>query len=129
MKKAIKINVEKKTIEEIEISDGINSISKEIGNHCQYFCCPFIFDNMDSIYADDEALLRIDDIQGGFKMENWAYPIIGNAIVLGTDDEGDSINYKSDINEFRSKIIFVDEKESKEWGIKVMSEKPKIFTF
>jgi hypothetical protein len=129
MKKAIKINVENKTIEEIEISDGINSISKEIGNNCQYFCCPFIFDNMDSIYADDEALLRIDDIKGGFKMENWAYPLVGNAIILGTDDEGDSINYKSDINEFRKKLIFVDAEESKNWAHKVMSGEPKIFTF
>jgi hypothetical protein len=129
MKKAIKINVENKTIESIEISDGIESISKEIGNNCEYFCCPYTFENNDTIYADDESLLRMNDIKGGFKMENWVYPIVGNAIILGTDDEGDSIDYKSDINEIIAKIIFVDKKESKEWAKKVMSGETKIYTF
>ena len=122
MKKAIKINVELKTITEIIIDDNIESISNEIGNNCRYFCCPYDFPNNDAIYSDDDILMRIKDIKGGFKMaDNWNYPIVNNAIILGTDDEGDSVNYKSKIEDIKSKIIYVDKDTCIAWANKVMS--------
>jgi hypothetical protein len=122
MKKALKINVEAKTITEILIDDSISSIVKEIGNNCNYFCCPYEFANADTIYADDESLLRRDDIRGGFMItDTWVYPIVGNAIILGTDEEGDSIDCKTKITDLEN-IIFVGEKECKLWSDKVMQD-------
>jgi hypothetical protein len=62
-------------------------------------------------------------------MENWKYPLVGNAIILGTDDEGDSIDAKSTIEEIQSKIIFYDEQVAENWKQKALNTPPKIITF
>lgn len=103
--KAIKIDVLKQDVEYVELSKDYKDISKEIG--CDYFCCPVTFENQDTIYCDDEALLNPDNIQGGFIFSGWNYPLINNAIILGTDEEGASINCKSTIEDIKSKIHFV----------------------
>lgn len=126
MNKAIKINVETKTIEAIMLPKHFGEISKAIGNGCTLFCCPIVFDNDDTIYADDESLLRYDDIKGGFTMEGWKYPIVGNAIVLGTDAEGDSVDVKSDVDDLSSRIVFIDETMAKDYANEVMSKPPTI---
>ena len=95
MKRAIKINVETKTIETIILGDDYKEIYPAIGNGCSCFAIPVEFPNGDSMYVDDESLLRPDDIVGGFIMEGWRVPIIGNAILLGCDEEGESISCKS----------------------------------
>ena len=112
MKKALKINVETKTIESIEIGDW-TEIAPAIGNGCQLFCVPVEFENRDAIYSDDESLLRYDDIKGGFIMENWVHPLVGNAIVIGTDEEGESDDVKTTIEELKKQIVFVDERGAK----------------
>jgi len=128
MKKAIRINVEKRILEDIEISSELSSITDAIGNNCSLFCCPVDFDNGDTIYADDESLLRYDDIKGGFIMPDFRVPLVGNAIVLGTDEEGDSIDVKTDINELAEKIIFISEEMAKEYSIKAMNTPPVIIS-
>jgi len=136
--KALFIDVVNKTIKTIELDKHFESISKAIGNGCQYFCCPYSFYNDDSLYADDESLLRIDSIKGGFKLvrdygENKEVGnyilIVGNAIVLGTDSEGDSVDVKFTPEEIAEKIIFIDETMAKEYAKKVMETKPRFFSF
>jgi hypothetical protein len=127
--KALFINVETKTIETIFLSNEFQSISKAIGNGCQYFCCPYSFSNDDSIYADDEALLRMGDIKGGFVFEGLKTPIVGNAVILGTDSEGDSVDAKSNPDELLEQIVFIDETMAKDYATKVMNSKPIIFGF
>lgn len=122
MKKALKINVEAKTITQIKIDGSIESIVKEIGNNCEFFCCPYEFPNADTIYADDESLTRIKDIRGGFMLnENWVYPIVGNAIILGTDENGDDLDCKTTPKDLMD-IVFVNEDECKAWAEQVMNE-------
>jgi hypothetical protein len=129
MKKALKINVEAKTITEILIEDSIDAITKEIGNGCQYFCCPYEFPNADCIYADDESLLRGNDIRGGFMLsDTWVYPIVGNAIILGTDSEGDSIDCKTKPSDLEG-IVFVNENDCKLWAEKVLRDGIMVSTF
>jgi len=127
MKKAIKIDVENKTITEVLIDNGIDAIYKEIGNGCTIFCCPYEFPNNDAIYSDDDILMRIDDIKGGFMFKEWHYPLINNAIILGTDEEGDSVDCKTSINDL-SKLIFLDEISCKDYATNVMSKTPFILT-
>jgi len=120
MKKAIKIDVEKQTLEYITIEDGLNPIYDAIGNECSCFCCPVSFDNEDTIYADDEILLDTDKIKGGFIMEDWQVPLCGNAIILGTDMEGDSVDVKSDIELLKKQIHFISEFKAKSYANLVM---------
>lgn len=124
--KALLIDVSTKTITEIELDSHFESISKAIGNGCEYFCCPYSFSNEDSMYADDESLLRVDSIKGGFVLDGYGGTIVGNAIILGTDDEGDSVDVKSTCDEISERIIFVDEYMAKHYARQVMSIPPTI---
>ena len=108
MKKALKIDVELKKVYEIELGDDYKEIYEAIGNGCSLFCVPFSFDNRDSIFADDEILLRENDIKGAFMMPDWSYPIYNNAIILGTDEEGNSVDYKSTLEEITKNVFFVN---------------------
>ena len=127
--KALLIDVSTKKITEIELDSHFESISKAIGNGCQYFCCPYSFSNEDSIYADDESLLRVDSIKGGFVLEGYSGTIVGNAIILGTDDEGDSVDVKHTCDEISERIIFIDENMAKEYARVVMIKPPTIKFF
>jgi hypothetical protein len=127
MKKALKINVENQTITEVFIGNEIDCISNEIGNGCKYFCCPYEFPNNDAIYSDDDILLRNDDIKGGFMFRDWHYPIVNNAIILGTDEEGDSIDCKTSIEDLHN-IIFLDEISCKDYSTNILSKTPYVLT-
>ena len=102
---AIKIDVLKKEIYEIEISEGLRPIYKAIGNGCSLFCCPLMLPNLDTFYLDDEALCHGPAyIIGGFSVIG--YTFVNNAIILGTDEEGGSVDVKSTIEEIRKIISF-----------------------
>lgn len=118
MRKAIKIDSENRTIEEIEIGDSFRDLYPAIGNNCTTFAVPVHFDNNDSLFCDDEALLRPDEIKGGFIMDGWSYPIVGNAIILGTNEEGESTDYASSIDDLQSKILFLNTELLKEYAEK-----------
>ena len=127
--RALKINVETKTITEVVLSEDFRDISREIGNGCEYFCIPYSFANDDSLYADDESLLRRNDIKGGFMLsDDWSYPIVGNAIILGTDDEGNSIDCKTNVDDFKD-IIWVSKEASIDWAETALLNKPMIWGF
>ena len=111
--KAIKIDVTNQTISQITIGKDYKEIYTQIGNNCDLFCCPFEFENGDCLYADDEALLK--EVEGCFAFPNWNYPIVGNAIILGTDydNDGESTDAKSEISQLQETII---------WGNKAVAE-------
>ena len=129
MKKAIKINCETKTIEYITLGDDYKEIYGAIGNGCDTFCIPVNFQNNDGMYADDESLLREDSIKGGFIFDDWHSPIVGNAIILGCNDEGESINCKTKIEDIQSQITFIESNVCKMWAKKVMSSPRTIINF
>ena len=99
--RAIKINVEKQIFEEIEIKDW-TEIAPAIGNQCGTFSCPVMLENGDTMYCDDEGLW-VEQF-GGVIMKDWAYPVLGNIILLNQDEEGESQPAVSTIEELKSKI-------------------------
>ena len=113
MTQVIVINSEKQTIEFAEISN-YKDIYPLIGNDCDTFCCPVSFDNADTLYADDEALYHPYD--GGIIMPDWDYPLIGNFVIVGTDEDGDNADVQSTIDEIRSKVRFLSKSEVASWG-------------
>ena len=124
--RAIKIDVVKKQVYEIEISKGLNPIYESIG--CDIFCCPVTWDNQDTIYADDEALLK-EDVEGCFSFPDFNYPIVGNAIILGSDDEGESVDAKTKVSELMEKIIWGNKEAAELWRNKAIGNRPEIQIF
>lgn len=122
MKKALKIDVVNQTVTSIMIDD-INEIYTQIGNGCNLFCCPVEFENGDTLFADDESLLR-ENVEGCFLMDNWSYAIVGNAIILGTDEEGDSVDCKSSPKDVYKEIIWGDKKVAEEYRKVALNKTP-----
>lgn len=127
--KAIKINVEKRQLEYVELTNDYKDIYNHIGNGCSHFEVPIKFDNEDTIFTDEEICLRENDIKGGFIMEDWRYPLLNNGIILGVNDEGDSIDCKSTIEELKEKIFFVSVDTAKKWANIVINTPPQIISF
>ena len=86
--KAYLINVETLEISDIEVGD-YRTIYTHIGNECSAFDCVGLNDKGDTLYVDDEGLMkpnRLFVIQTSQGIRRLA----GNAVVLGTNSEGDS---------------------------------------
>ncbi len=122
MKKALKIDVVNQTVTNVLIDD-IDDIYKEIGNGCEIFCCPINFDNGDTLYADDESLLN-ENVEGCFMMDSWDYAIVGNAIILGTDEEGESVDCKYSPMDVYQEIIWGNKEVAEEYRKTALSRKP-----
>ena len=103
-KQAIKINVQNQCFEPIEI-ESLQDYYNAIGNGCTTFAVPVTFQNRDSIYCDYEGLFH-DNI-GAFIMPNFRYPIVGNAVIVGTNEEGDSVDAKSTIEWLSKNVVFI----------------------
>ena len=125
MKKAIKIDSENQKLEYITIGDDYREISSAIGNNCGLFTCIYL-DDEDAMYCDDDSLLRPSDIKGGFLIEGWNTPIVGNAIILGTDEDGDSSDCHVTIEELGDNIKFLGADMCIRYANVVMSQ-PRVF--
>ncbi len=111
--RALRINSAERKVEEIQINDW-KDIAPAIGNECNTFTCPVIFENEDAIYADDEGLYH--PFEGGFMMKDWEYPIVGNAVIQGTDEEGESTEPLTTKEELEAMIIWVDKARCERWA-------------
>lgn len=110
MKKAFKLNVATQKIEEITLSgNNINEIYSAIGNNCDCFGVLQVFENNDAMYFDDEGLFK--PYIGGIIMDGWIAPILGNVLIIGTDNEGGNAEAKSTIEDLQSKIKFLTYEE------------------
>lgn len=106
--KGIKIDVEKQKVYYIDIDSKLESIYNAIGNGCQIFTSPISYKNGDTMYCDDESLLNPEDIKGAFIYPDWNYPIVSNAIIMGTDEEGNSVDCKLTIEDVSYGIRFIE---------------------
>lgn len=113
--KALKIDSANRTVTEIELGNGLQPIYDAIGNGCGTFTCPVRLPNNDMIYCDDEGLYH--PFAGGFTFFDWNYPIVGNALIIGHNNEGKSIDVKTQIDEVQSAIIWVGKKEATAWSV------------
>lgn len=114
--KALKIDVKTQTVTKIELSkeNFSTEVYDAIGNGCHRFCAPFDFSNGDVLFADDEALLR-DNIEGCFSLQGFSYPIVGNAIIVGSD-------YDDDVCDVRTEADDIIEVHGLMWGNKETAE-------
>ena len=123
--KALQINTETREVVSVEIQD-YKEIYALLGQECETFACPITFDNGDTIYTDDEGLYH--QFSGGFIMKDWNYPLVGNALVLGTDLEtGDSQDVIITKDKLCSIITWVNKNDCVEHSQKALNTPPSIF--
>jgi hypothetical protein len=109
---AIKIDVASKSLSIVTLNDW-QEIAPSISENCSLFECPVTFENGDTIYVDEEGLFN--HFEGGFIMDGWKYPLVGNALLIGTDYEGDSKNVETTMYELLKMITWVSKEDSLEW--------------
>jgi hypothetical protein len=115
--KAILINPELKQVSQIEIGSDYREIYAAI--ECNIFSAPVTFENEDTLYCDDEGLFKRQ--KGGTLMKDWNYPILGKMIIIGSDDEGESVDCKSTVEEIESLIVrWLDENESERYATSIL---------
>lgn len=114
--KGILINVEDKTVTMVDVKPGYKNIYPFIADHCTTFTCPYSYPNGDTLYCDDESLLKFGSIKGGFMYKNWQYPIVGNALILGCDNDGESTNVNSTVEYIENGLVWIDEDKAKSWA-------------
>jgi hypothetical protein len=106
--KAIKIDVIKKDIYEIDVTKGNEDMYLHL--NCDTFTLPIILDNEDGLYVDDEALLREpEDQHGAFTFAD--YPsqyLFGHGLIIGCDNKGEQTDALSDLETIKSKVEFLD---------------------
>ena len=104
--KAILINPKLQTINHVDYSGDYKDISKL--TECTTFTAVYPFDNCeDTIYLDDEGLLKSSNYCFTFRCDDGRNePLMGNALILGTDEEGDSKDVETSIDEIKRRVSF-----------------------
>jgi hypothetical protein len=128
--KALKIDVEKQSIYEIEIVNNLEAKYEAIGNDCRLIeIGAFLPHNnilrqcRDAMYVDEEALLKCptrDDVYnlGIFKLalsprnlphfqpeQKVIHTFVGNAIIVGTSDDGDSESHNISLKDLHERFM------------------------
>ncbi len=53
-------------------------------------------------------------------MPGWRHPVSENALIVGTDDDGNSVDAKCDLEEICSQVNFHPDDEMETWRKKVL---------
>jgi hypothetical protein len=72
--------------------------------------------NNDTLYCDDEGLLK--NPENFFLLDSYQQPIAGNGLILGCDDEGDSVDVSMSLDELSNKVTFMDMQAAYSWSLK-----------
>ena len=109
MKKGILIDVQNRTITEVEVTkDSNDSELQSMYNHikCGMVECVSLNDEND-VWVDEEGLLTLSPFSMFFKTEGYHEFLCGNGLVLGFDEEnGDSSDTTLTIDDVKSKVTF-----------------------
>ena len=104
--KAILINPEKKEVTEVEYSGDYQDIYKLID--CKTFDIVRTSVSNDGVYVDDEGLFAKEQAYWKFDYCNDQphIKLVNKGLVLGCNDEGDSIAPESTVDYIKSRIIW-----------------------
>lgn len=102
--KAIKIDVIKKEVYEVEITADIRTFYKHL--ECDCFCqVGKRLPNGDMLLVDDNGLL-IEEPLGVFEFGTYPQPLSGHGLMVGTSQSGETIPVKSTIEYVKSAVRF-----------------------
>ena len=100
--KAILIDSINKEVKEVEIGKGIAEMYKFL--NCECFTIASYLPKNDAIFVDDEGLMNGTDVF--FTYEGAHQPFAGNGLIMGCDDEGESVDCKISFTEVKDKVKF-----------------------
>ena len=103
--KAILINPEKKEVTEVEYSGDYQDIYKLID--CKTFDVVRTSVSNDGIYVDDEGLFVDDQLFFEYGGDAQSVRLAGNGLILGVDDEGNSISPQTTVEEVEGRVGFL----------------------
>ena len=103
--KAILIDVKTQEIKEVEHDNTLQNIYDLID--CRAFDLVRI-DDVNSIFVDDEGILK-DNLYFEYSGSENVFKLAGNGLVLGVDDEGNSISPTLTIEDVKGKVNFLPE--------------------
>lgn len=97
--KAIKIDVEKKSVYEVHVF-GLESMQKQVGGLLETAM------NIDSdcLYVNEEGLFN--EQNNWFLFDGAHQPFAGDGLIVGTDNNGCTVAPKITIDEVKSKVRF-----------------------
>jgi hypothetical protein len=101
--KAYLIDPYEHTITEVEYSGDYTDIYKLIDASC--FDCVGFNKFKDTLYIDDEGLYK--EHKEFFMIEGYPQPLVGKALVLGTNAHGNSIAPKISLTKLKSMVDFI----------------------
>lgn len=116
--KAILINVKKQEIQEITIKNTPEAINKAL--NCLCTSTPYKYLNGDVMLIDDEALYNSEVKHGGFYFPDWSYPILGSALIVGMNEDGECEDCHSIPSHF-DEIIWLSVAETMEQQYQVFA--------
>tara|TARA_R100000231_G_scaffold26343_1_gene23894 strand:- start:49 stop:489 length:441 start_codon:yes stop_codon:yes gene_type:complete len=103
--RAILINPKEEIIRVISYDGDYRSIYQIL--ECRMFECVYPFKNEDTIYIDEEGLLKDSNYSFTIKCDDGTtIPLMGKGLILGTDAEGESIEHKTSLEDVKSRVTF-----------------------
>ena len=87
--RAILINSKERTVTEVDYDGNWKSIAPML--ECRWFTVVGGLPDGDDLYCDDEGLLTASEDSTYFMMPWYPTPIVGNALILGVNGDGDSV--------------------------------------
>lgn len=106
--KAFFINPFSKKITTVDYDGDYQSISRLIDASRGYFDVVRLYGNQDAAFVDDEGLYVED--QQFWIHRNYPQPLAGKALVLGCNDEGDSIEPQTSFETLTKDIQFIGDR-------------------
>ena len=112
MHKVIVIDSAKRQVYESQ-TDTYKDIYPLLGESVSQFACPVQFNKSDTLFVDDEGLYH--PYEAGYIMPDWDYPICGNGVICGSDNEGETADVQMSVEDIRDRIIWVDKAKCDVW--------------
>ena len=104
--KALLIDPKDNTIRTISYDGDYKTIYKFLD--CRTFDAVYPFDNEDTIYVDDEGLLKGANYHWTVLTDRGKLiTLVGKGLVLGSDAEGESVDCKTTISQLSQRINFI----------------------
>lgn len=108
--KAILIDSYNKTVRELDLDDNIKMLFQWYEHiQCHTVTVGCDLNDHDSIIVDDEGLLKPCD--HFFYYEGAHQPFAGNGLVVGVDEEGDTVGCNITLEEVEAKVRFLSREE------------------
>jgi hypothetical protein len=105
MYKAIKIDVDNQTISQVEIN-GLEDLQKIVEGRIE---AVQYLENGDVCFGNEEGLFCFgDQPKGWFHIQGAYQPTKGNGVIVGTTEEGESVEPKITVEEVKSITEFKD---------------------